>query len=156
MIKRYQIPNNRKWLQMELKAGNWKNLFVRKFWSLSSQLFWIHQLCGLAFSQSQFSLCIQFAMFQNGHFICQGPPPTNSASPLLNSKHPWEKRNQQIRMTFFNEVTQIQCHKELFPSSSQLWPGVEQDYVEQRNWENSLRKMCGWNLQKKMMSQYKP
>lgn len=29
------------------------------------------------------------------------------------------------------------------PSSTQLWPGVEQDYVEQRNWENSLRKMCG-------------
>lgn len=139
MIKRYQISKKQKMTANGTQSWELKKSLCQEILVSLIPAFLAIPTMLLAFSQNQFSLCIQFAMFQNGHLICQGPPLINSASQLLNSKHPWEKRNQQVKMTFFNEVTQIQCHKELFPSSSQLWPGVEQDYVEQRNWENSLR-----------------
>lgn len=82
---------------------------------------------------------------QNGHPTCQGQPPISSASWLLNSTHTWEKKatgqDALSQWSYTNEKSQ----RSLFPPS-QVWPGVQQDCVEQRSWdisrENSVAGTC--------------
>lgn len=54
IIKRYHLPNNRKWLQMEL---NWNNSLCQEILVSLIPAFLDTPTMWLAFSQSQFSLC---------------------------------------------------------------------------------------------------
>lgn len=108
---------------MNVKLEAEKILAFLRLWSPPSQLFSTHLLH--AFRTEPVSsvppIChILKTVTPSAKASHQSTRPLVSLIPNIP-----EKREQQGKMLFFNEVTQMKSPREVFPSYSQVWPGVQ-------------------------------